>query len=85
MIQWLITSIQIYPVRWASLVRCIILASTSFGFKLTSEQIASLMVVVEAILAIVTHSQVTSNVTVDKMVDSKVVKVLNETNPNGII
>lgn len=57
----LITSVQTYPVAWASLVRSIILCATAFGFHLTADQIASLMLVVESVLAVLTHQAVTPN------------------------
>lgn len=55
-------SVYTYPVRWSAFVRASVLVLTAFGMHLTSEQIAALMMFVEAALAIFTHNQVTPNV-----------------------
>lgn len=55
-------SVYTYPVRWSAFVRSSVLVLTAFGMHLTAEQIAALMMFVEAGLAIFTHNQVTPNV-----------------------
>ena len=54
-------SIFMHPVTWAGFIRSIILATTAFGFHLSADQIAALMLVVESGLSVFTHQQVTSN------------------------
>lgn len=46
------------PVMLAAAIRAVILAAVSFGFNVTAEQTASLMVAVEAVLALITRSLV---------------------------
>lgn len=52
------------PVAIAALVRAVVLCATAFGLKLSAEQIAGIMLVVEAILGIITRQSVTPNQTV---------------------
>jgi uncharacterized membrane protein len=47
------------PVLWTTAIRSVILLATVFGLQWTTEQIAAIMVAVEAVLALVTRSQVT--------------------------
>jgi hypothetical protein len=49
------------PVLIGTAVRTVILALVSFGFDLTTEQIAATMVALEAVLALVTRALVTPN------------------------
>jgi hypothetical protein len=49
------------PVMIAAAIRAVILAAVSFGLDVTAEQIATLMVAVEAVLAMVTRALVTPN------------------------
>jgi len=48
-----------YPVRWASFIRACFLLASAFGMHLTSDQLASLMLVVESGLMVFTHQNVT--------------------------
>jgi hypothetical protein len=66
----LLDSVFKYPVQWAGLTRAIILCASAFGFKLSTEQIATLMLVVESFLTVLTHQQVSIN-TADKILLSK--------------
>jgi hypothetical protein len=49
------------PVMIGAAIRAVILAAVSFGWTLTVEQIASVMLAVEAVLALVTRALVTPN------------------------
>ena len=49
------------PTLIAGAIRAIILALTAFGFDLTGEQIAALMLAVEAVLTLVNRALVTPN------------------------
>ncbi len=55
---------HVEPVMIGAAVRAIILASTSFGLHWSSEQIASTMLAVEAVLAVFTRGSVTSPSTI---------------------
>ena len=46
------------PVRWAALVRAVILCASAFGFQLSAEQTAAIMLLVEAVLAVVVRENV---------------------------
>lgn len=52
------------PVAWAALVRAAIGLASAFGFNLSGEQVASIMLFVEVVLALVTRQSVTPNTTV---------------------
>jgi hypothetical protein len=54
-------SIQNYPVQWANFIRSSILCIAAFGSKMTTEQIAALMLVVESGLTVFTHQQIQIN------------------------
>lgn len=57
------------PVAIAAAVRAIILCVVAFGVDLSGEQIAAVMLAVEAVLAVITRQSVTPNQTVaDKFV-----------------
>ena len=60
------------PVKIAASIRSLILLGTSFGLHWTADQVAAVMVAVEAILALFTDNVVTSNVHVDSMVEQAV-------------
>lgn len=47
------------PVAIAAAVRAVILAATAFGLEWTAEQIASVMLAVEAVLALLVRQRVT--------------------------
>jgi hypothetical protein len=47
----------------------VILAAVSFGFDMTTEQIASTMFAVEAVIALVTRARVTPNALAEHRVD----------------
>ena len=47
------------PVAIATAIRSVILMAVSFGLHWTAEQIAAVMIAVEAVLALVVRSQVT--------------------------
>jgi hypothetical protein len=49
------------PVMIAAAIRSVIIAATAFGLDMTAEQMTTLMVAVEAVLALVTRSLVTPN------------------------
>jgi hypothetical protein len=49
------------PVLIAAALRAVILAAVAFGLNVTAEQVATLMVAVEAVLALVTRALVTPN------------------------
>jgi hypothetical protein len=51
------------PVAIAAAIRACILAATAFGLAWTPEQIASLMLAVETVLALVLRAQVTTDAT----------------------
>ena len=51
------------PVAIAAAVRAILLALGAFGFQLTAEQLAAVMLAVEAVLALTVRSTVTSPAT----------------------
>lgn len=51
------------PVAIAAAIRAVLLAAVAFGLKWTPEQIAALMIAVEAVLAVVTRQSVTPMVT----------------------
>lgn len=56
------------PVLWLAVIRAAIAAGAAFGFNLTGEQVAAVVLLSEAVLALVTRSQVTPNRTVsDKL------------------
>jgi len=46
------------PVLWTTAIRSVILLGIAFGLHWTPEQIAAMMIAVEAILALVVRSQV---------------------------
>lgn len=54
---------HVEPVAIAALIRSLILLLTAFGFHLTAEQIAAVMVFVECLLAVVIRQKVTPNAT----------------------
>lgn len=54
-------SISTEPVVWGAAIRAVILVGTAFGLKWTAEQIAAIMLAVEAIFAIFTRKAVTPN------------------------
>lgn len=49
------------PVLIASAIRAVILAGATFGVDISPEQIAALMIAVEAVLALVTRALVVPN------------------------
>jgi hypothetical protein len=49
------------PVLWMAAIRSIVLLAVLFGFELSTEQITGLLISVEAILALITRSQVGPN------------------------
>jgi hydrogenase-4 membrane subunit HyfE len=49
------------PVLIATAIRAVILAAVAFGLKWSAEQVAALMIAVEAILALITRALVTPN------------------------
>ena len=51
------------PVVIAAAIRSVILAAVTFGVDLSPEQIASVMLAVEAVLALITRQSVTSSAT----------------------
>lgn len=53
-------SLQDFPIQWASFIRSVVLCSCAFGLKLTGEQIAAIMLVVETGLTVYTHQQITN-------------------------
>ena len=53
------SSIRAYPIQWAAFFRALVLCGCAFGFKLNGEQIAGLMLVVEAGLTVYTHQNIT--------------------------
>lgn len=59
------------PVLWMGVVRAIIALLAAFGFELTSEQMATLIIATEAVLALITRSQVTPNAQVAKQLDAQ--------------
>lgn len=71
-LQPLFENIKNHPVKWSAAARSLILMLTSFGLHWTPDQIASVMLFLEAILAIFTHNAVTPNVKVDGMIQSAV-------------
>lgn len=58
------------PVLIGAAIRAVILAAVAFGLNVTAEQIASLMVAVEAVLALVTRALVTPNQLAEARVDA---------------
>ena len=61
--------LQNEPVMIAAAIRAVIVAAIAFGLDMTPEQMGSLMLAVEAILAVVTRSQVTPNQLAEHRVD----------------
>lgn len=59
-------SLQSYPIQWAGFIRALILGSVAFGLKLTGEQIAAVMLVVESGLTVYTHQTITDNAVQDE-------------------
>ena len=49
------------PVLIGAAIRAVILAAVTFGLTVTAEQIAALMVAVEAVMALITRAIVTPN------------------------
>lgn len=49
------------PVAIAAAVRAIILCAVAFGLKWSAEQVAAIMLALEAVLAVVVRSKVTPN------------------------
>lgn len=60
------------PVAIAALVRAVILFATAFGLKLSAEQVAAIMLVVEAVLALITRQTVTPMATLPAGVAAKI-------------
>jgi len=52
------TLLQSEPVAVTSAIRAVVLCAAAFGWHATAEQIAALMVAVEAVLAVVTRAAV---------------------------
>ncbi len=52
------------PVMIAAALRAILLCATTFGWKLSADQIASVMLAAEAVLAIFTRGSVTTPATI---------------------
>jgi hypothetical protein len=53
-------SIQNYPIQWAGFARATVLCAAAFGLKLSAEQIAALMLVVESGLTVYTHQTISN-------------------------
>ncbi len=49
------------PVLIGAAIRAVILAAVAFGFDVTAEQVAALMVAVESVMALVTRAMVVPN------------------------
>jgi hypothetical protein len=49
------------PVLLGTAIRAVILAVAAFGFQITADQIAALMLAVEAVIALITRAFVTPN------------------------
>lgn len=49
------------PVMLGGAIRAVILAATAFGLNWSAEQVAAIMLAVEAVLSLFTRSQVTPN------------------------
>lgn len=60
------------PVMLASAVRAVILAVASFGFPMTTEQIATTMFAVEALLAVLTRAVVVPVKLVEERIEAGV-------------
>ena len=74
---YLINLINREPIRFAALIRAIILCAIGFGLKVTPEQLVLVMVMIEALFAILTRQQVTPNLNVENRVN-KIVADFNE-------
>lgn len=59
------------PVLWMALVRAVIAALGAFGFNLSGEQVAGLVLLSEAVLSFVTRAQVTPNARVEERLDNQ--------------
>lgn len=59
------------PVAWMAALRAVIALVAAFGFELSGEQVAAIIVFAEAVLALITRSQVTPNRTVDERLDNQ--------------
>lgn len=58
------------PALLAGTIRAVILAGTAFGLNWTAEQIASVMLAVEAVLTLATRALVTPNQLAEARVDA---------------
>lgn len=58
------------PIRVTSFIRAVILLGVGFGLKVTPEQLALIMIAVEAGLALFTRTQVEPILNVDNQLDS---------------
>ena len=56
------------PVMIGAAIRAVILAAVTFGLSITTEQIAALMVAVEAVMALITRGIVTPNTLAEERV-----------------
>ena len=54
-------SLRSYPIQWASFFRAAVLCACAFGWQLSGEQIAAVMLVVETGLTVYTHQQITDS------------------------
>lgn len=59
------------PVALAAAIRAVILCAVAFGLKWTPEQIAAVMLAVEAVLTLITRQAVVSPTTLEKAGTSK--------------
>lgn len=67
------------PVLIGGAIRAVILAAVAFGLTVTPEQLAALMLAVEAVLALVTRALVTPN----QLAEARVAEGLSPTQPRG--
>jgi hypothetical protein len=67
------------PVLIGTAVRAVLLAAMAFGTHITTEQLAALMVAVEAVLMLVTRALVTPN----QLAEERVAQGLSPTQPRN--
>ncbi len=69
------------PVRCAAFIRAVILCAVGFGVAWTPEQVALIMIMVEAFFAMITRSQVEPNLNTDNQIaamESRKRRMINE-------
>jgi hypothetical protein len=69
-LNWLWARYQAQPIYAIGLLRAILIASVSFGFKLTPAQIGGVLLVSEALASFATQTQVTPVASLQALLDA---------------